>query len=182
VRDPEPGSCAPPIPVSLNVTAGTPDANGLGANFRARAVLNAIAGNSSTTADEADVRVFVSATDIRCNETAIACTGGALSDYTGSLRLVLPLRLTDAYARGLPATSEGSISAPVPCMPTADPATGSACDTVTTVDTLIPGAVREGNRAIWELGQLELWDAGQDGLLSSRDDDTLFAVQGVFVP
>jgi hypothetical protein len=150
-------------------------------NFGAR-VLKAVTANSSTTIDEADVRVSVSASDIRCTETTIACTGGALSDYTGSLRLVLPLRLTDAYVRGLPATSEGSISVPVPCTQTADPATGSVCDTITTVDTLIPGAVRERNRAIWELGPLELWDAGQDGLLASRDDDSLFAVQGVFVP
>jgi hypothetical protein len=176
------GSCTPPLPTSLNVTVGTPDANGHGANFRASARLDALPGNPSTTADEADVKVSVYAPDIRCTDTTIACTGGALSDYTGSLRLVLPLRLTDTYVRGLPATSEGSISVPVPCTADGDTTVGSICQTDTTIDSVIPGAVREGNRAIWQLGQLQLWDGGQDGSLATRDDDALFAVEGVFVP
>ena len=67
-------------------------------------------------------------------------------------------------------------------LPLSSPTIGSACSTATTVDSVIPSAVREGNRAIWELGQLEIWDGGQDGSLASRDDDTLFAVQGVFIP
>jgi hypothetical protein len=98
------------------------------------------------------------------------------------MRLVLPLRLTDAYVRGLPATSEGSISVPVPCSTTPDATVGSTCATTTTVDSVIPGAVREGNRAIWELGRLEIWDGGQDGSIATRDDDALFATQGLFIP
>src|SRR5262249_294176 len=125
-------SCAPPVPASLNVTVGTPDSNGLAANFRASARLDALRGTPSTTADEADVKVSVSARDIRCTDTALACTGGALSDYTGSLRLVIPLRLTDTYVRNLPATSEGSVSVPVPCTPTTDSGLGSDCSTETT--------------------------------------------------
>jgi WD40-like Beta Propeller Repeat len=175
-------SCTPPSPTSLNVTVGTPDSNGAAAKFRGSTLLQVRAGNPSTQTDEADVQVTVALTDIRCTDSTVACTGGALSDYTGSMRLVVPLRLTDAYVRGLPATSEGSISVPVPCTTTADTTVGSTCATTTTVDTLIPGAVREGNRAIWELGRLEVWDGGADGSLASRDDDTLFATQGLFIP
>jgi hypothetical protein len=164
------------------VTAGTEDANSAAANFLGSATLRVVPGSTTTAADEADVRVSVSATDIRCTDTTIACTGAELSDYTGSMRLALPVDLTDTYVPNLPATSVGVVSIPVPCATTADPAIGSACSTVTTVDSVLPGAVREGSRAIWGLGPLELWDAGQDGSLSTRDDDTVFAVQGVFVP
>jgi dipeptidyl aminopeptidase/acylaminoacyl peptidase len=175
-------SCTPPNPTSFNVTAGTPEANGAAENFLGSATLRLVLGNSATAADEADVKVSVSVTDIRCTDTTIACTGGALSDYTGSMRLALRVDLTDTYVPNLPATSVGEISIPVPCATTADPAIGSACSTATTVDSVLPGAVREDNRAIWGLRPLELWDGGQDGLLSTRDDDTVFAVQGVFVP
>jgi Tol biopolymer transport system component len=175
-------SCTPPNPTSFNVTAGTPEANGAAANFLGSATLKVVPDNSTTAADEADVKVSASVTDIRCTDTTIACTGGDLSDYTGSMRLALTVGLTDTYVPNLPATSAGEISIPVPCAATADPAIGSACSTATTVDSVLPGAVREGNRAIWGLRALELWDGGQDGLLATRDDDTVFAVQGVFVP
>jgi hypothetical protein len=36
-------------------------------------------------------------------------------------------------------------------------------------------------RRTWALGQVQLWDAGADGNLAT-DDNTLFAVQGLFVP
>jgi WD40-like Beta Propeller Repeat len=175
-------SCAPPNPTSLNVTAGTPDANGAGAKFLGSATLKVVPGIPANSIDDADVKVTVSMTDIRCTDTTIACTGAELSDYTGSMRLALTVDLTDTYVPNLPASSKGVVSIPIPCAATADPTIGSACGTATTVDSVIPGAVREGNRAIWELGQLEIWDGGQDGSLASRDDDTLFAVQGVFIP
>jgi hypothetical protein len=175
-------SCAPPSPTSLNVTVGTPDANSAAVSFLGSAILKAVPGAPATETDEADVKVSVSLTDIRCAAGTIACTAGELSDYTGSMRLALPVDLTDTYVPNLPATSKGVVSIPVPCTTTADSAIGSACSAVTTVDTVIPGAVREGNRAIWGLGQLEIWDGGQDGSLASRDDDTLFAVEGLFVP
>jgi Tol biopolymer transport system component len=166
-------SCAPPLQTSLNVTAGTPDANGASVNFIGESRLSVVSG---------DVKVAVTLSDIRCTESTTACTGGTLSDYTGPMRLEIPVRLTDAYVKGLAATSEGSISVPVPCSPTAASNVGSACAVDTTVNSVVPGAVRAGNRAIWQLGQLQIWDSGQDGLLSTRDDDTLFATEGVFIP
>ena len=74
-------------------------------------------------------------------------------------------------------------------METADPAVGSTCVVTTTVDALVGGApgeilpwVREGRRAIWQLDQLAVYDGGEDGFIESRDDNTVLAVQGVFVP
>ena len=60
----------------------------------------------------------------------------------------------------------------VPCVAVPDPNEGSACTSSTSVDALIPGAVPEGRRAIWELGSVEVYDAG----------NTLFATQGIFIP
>jgi hypothetical protein len=41
--------------------------------------------------------------------------------------------------------------------------------------------VQEGRRAIWELGQGRVFDGGADGD-PATNDNTLFAVGGVFVP
>jgi hypothetical protein len=41
---------------------------------------------------------------------------------------------------------------------------------------------RESMSSIWELGPLRVLDGGADGLASTPGDNTLFAVQGVFVP
>jgi WD40-like Beta Propeller Repeat len=176
-------SCAGLLsPTSDSVTVGTADSNGAQARFVGSVRLDALLGNPSTTTDEADVKVTARLPDIRCTSSATACAGGTLSDYTGEMRVVVPLRITDAYVQGLPATSQGGVSVPIACVTTADPAVGSTCDVTTTVDSVLPGAVRERNRTIWELGVIEVWDGGQDGALSTSDDDQLFARQGIFVP
>ena len=45
----------------------------------------------------------------------------------------------------------------------------------------MPGAVVEGKRAIWQIGQVQVYDGGSDGLVSTAPN-TLFATQGLFVP
>jgi hypothetical protein len=42
--------------------------------------------------------------------------------------------------------------------------------------------ITEGKRAVWELGQVRVFDGGADSDASTAADNTLFAVQGVFVP
>jgi hypothetical protein len=68
---------------------------------------------------------------------------------------------------------------------------GSTCTLETTLDTVIPGAVREEQRAVWGLVQVHVRDAGPNGTglespacpPSCGDrDETLFLRQGVFVP
>ena len=46
----------------------------------------------------------------------------------------------------------------------------------------MPGTVTEGKRAVWELGQVQVDDGGADGDADTAGDNTLFMVQGVFVP
>ena len=45
-----------------------------------------------------------------------------------------------------------------------------------------PDVVREGKRAVWGLGQVQVFDGGADGDADTAADNTLFAVQGLFAP
>jgi hypothetical protein len=65
---------------------------------------------------------------------------------------------------------------------TADTTVGSSCDPQTTVNSVYPGALVAGRRAIWQLGQVQVYDGGADGVASTTAGNTLFLVQGVFVP
>jgi hypothetical protein len=46
----------------------------------------------------------------------------------------------------------------------------------------MPGAFRDGKRAVVGLGQIRVDDGGQDGQAETDDGNRRFAVQGVFVP
>jgi hypothetical protein len=70
----------------------------------------------------------------------------------------------------------------VPCAATGDTTVGSTCSVDTTADAVIgAGAVQEGVRTIWQLGQVRINDGGADGVASTTPN-SLFMVQGVFVP
>ena len=69
----------------------------------------------------------------------------------------------------------------VPCTATPDPSIGATCSITTTVEAVTPGAVKEGMRANWQLGQIEVFDGGPDGDADTTPN-TLFAKQGIFVP
>jgi hypothetical protein len=68
-----------------------------------------------------------------------------------------------------------------PCTPTADPNVGSICSLTTTLDTLIPGAIEEGQRSVMQLSQVQVIDGGPDGDTGTAPN-TMFLRQGVFVP
>jgi fermentation-respiration switch protein FrsA (DUF1100 family) len=171
------GSCNPPGLTSTNLTVGTFDANGQAANSIGYVRYDTLLGDPTTPADEADVAVTMSLSDVRQTSD--------LADYAGELKETTSLRITDR-ASG-PTTDESATvqdvpyPVTVPCATTPDPATGSTCSIATTVDAITPGAAQEGKRAIWELGQVQVLDGGPDGLVSTADN-SLFAVQGVFVP
>jgi hypothetical protein len=74
-----------------------------------------------------------------------------------------------------------SFDVPLPCTATPSGTDGATCAVTTTADAIVPGSVPEGMRSIWQLGPVEVYDGGDDGLLSTGDND-LFATQGVFVP
>jgi hypothetical protein len=121
------------------------------------------------------VSVAVSVTDVRRRAD--------LEDYTGELQVHLNLQITDRYngpSQSEPATMDAFIPATVPCATTAG-SIGSTCAVATTIDAVVPGAVPEGKRSVWELGAIEVTDGGPDGLAGTAPN-TRFAIQGLFLP
>ena len=171
-------ACNPPAQVSQQLTVGTPDANGAAANFVGHARLAARPGDPAAPGDQADVALAVNAVDVRRRS--------GLGDYTGELALRLPLRITDRDNGGTATTDHGTVQdsnldVPVQCTATASTSVGSTCAVNTSVDAVAPGAAREGERAIWALDKVQLFDGGADGVAATAPN-TLFAVQGIFVP
>ena len=173
------GSCSPPALTSQYLTTGTPDANGRAARMNAYLLLKTIVGNSSTPADEADVAITAHLNDV-ANKN--------LSDYTGAVRAILPLRITDKDNTPSPGGPGAATTEPfqygfdVPCTPDPAPGIGSDCSITTTADTLVPGTIKESKRTVWQVGRARVDDGGADGDPSTTADNTVFAVQGVFIP
>ena len=175
-------SCTPPKLYSRHLTVGTPEANGKTANFTGFVKLTGIPGNPATpTVDEADVKIVVKINDVRNKSD--------LSDYTGQLRVRADYRrLTDkenAVGTGSPIDAATSTDTPwlfsMQCTATADTNIGSSCNLTTTRDAITPGSFKEGKRSVLEMGRLQVWDGGNDGLNSTAVND-LFLTQGLFVP
>jgi predicted acyl esterase len=166
------GSCSPPPMESGQLTVGTPDANGRTASFSGTIRYSVVAGNTNTPIDEADVAITISMSDVRKLSD--------LSDYTGELSAVTSLRITDRNNYGDPATGDASLAVTVPCTATVA-SVGSDCGVTTTADAVAPGVVVESMRSNWELGQVQVFDGGSDGLAATTPN-TVFARQGVFVP
>ena len=172
-------SCSPPTPSPGALTVGTADSNGQPTRSVSLARLVTMRGDPTTPVDEADMRIFVTATDVRERATLV--------DYGGELAAHAAFRLTDKrntpHPGGPGAATVVDLEIPfaVPCTPTADPGSGSDCALTTSADTLAPGAVPEGRRGVWEVVELLIRDGGDDG-----DADTLpnalFMHPGVFVP
>ena len=166
--------------MSRYLTMGTSDANGQSSNFQGSIQVNPVIGNPGTTADEADLSVRISMSDVRKQSD--------LSDYTGQLRVRAETRRQtdrDNVAAGSPTDGGTSTDAPwaftVQCVATADVSIGSNCNLTTTIDAMSPGTIKEGKRAMFQFGRFEVWDGGSDGNVQTQVND-LFAVQGLFVP
>ncbi|MGH2978748.1 MAG: acetylxylan esterase [Solirubrobacterales bacterium] len=169
-------SCSAPDAMSPNLTVGTPDANGGTAHSVGAVRLATVVGVPGTPEDEADVKVDVSLSDVR--------EASGLGDYTGELNQVTTLRITDRAngSGGEAGTVEDlPLAVGVPCAGTPETTKGANCSVSTTIDALAPGAVPEGQRSIWALGQVQVFDGGPDGIAATAGN-SLFAVQGIFVP
>lgn len=170
-------SCKPPVPASDWLTVGTPDSNGQGAKSIGSVAVRAIAGNPSTPANEADARLELSVTDVR--------NKSGLGDYAGELEVRLDLRVTDKFNGASPVDPGTVADFPFEyksaCATTSDTTVGSTCTASTTADAVVPGAVIEGKRTIWEIGTVQVFDGGSDGDVDTQPN-TLFERQGVFVP
>ena len=146
-------------------------------------------GNPNTAADEADIAMTTSMTDVK--------NTGTLTDYTGNVIVKTTLRMTDK-ASGDTANTAATVQdfdfgAPVSCVATSDTDLGGACNQVTTLDTMVPGFAREGDRTI--MSALSVWveDAGPDPSIDPGGDDTCpptcgsgdestYLRQGLFTP
>jgi X-Pro dipeptidyl-peptidase C-terminal non-catalytic domain len=173
-------ACSSPAQESGLVTTS---AAGKGFAF---ARLRAIAGNLSTSADEADIAISSTITDVR------DAAGG--SDYTGQLILRTGLRITDR-ASGFfgtePATAQDfQYGVPVGCSSTPSTGVGSVCSVSTSFDTLLPGSAPENKRSVISAFSLNVEDAGPDETIDAGNcplscgsgDESEYLRQGVFLP
>jgi hypothetical protein len=176
------GACNPPQQSSPHLTVGTPDANGALSKSVGRVRATVLPGDPATTADEADVALEVSMTDVRRRTN--------LADYAGELQGVLSIQVTDRSNGSDPGSppfddpgtvTELPLAVTLPCAATPDGSVGSTCAVQAGVDAVVPGAVIEGKRAIWALGAVEVLDGGADGVAATADNSP-FLRQGIFVP
>jgi hypothetical protein len=190
-------SCVPPGQESGTLTVGTVDANGFAPNSVASVRFSVRTGDPSTQADEADVGFQLGATDVRCAGSGAACPGGLGSDYAGRVLMTTTLRITDrdndvAGGGGSdPATvTDVPLEVPADCTPTAGTQAGATCALTTTLDSVMPGVVKEGDRSVWQMGRIELRDAGPNGTgygagcpsTCGDGDEQVFMRQGIFIP
>jgi hypothetical protein len=138
-----------------------------------------------------DSDIVVTVSDVRCIGSTTACgnanvTDGA--DYTGQLEGNATERTTDRWnavtaGGGNDGATVVDIPFPMPfvCVNTADNDIGGMCSANTTMNSIVPGAVRDGKRAVWALGQTVVNDGGPDGQMNTVPN-TNFLKQGVFVP
>jgi TolB protein len=175
-------SCAPPADFSPQ-SIGSPDANGRLAQSVGRVDLNTILGDPGTPQNEADLHISFNVTDLWHDATDPFDSSG---DYRGDVEVRLPLRITDRLSEGGPdasaTTSDFTLRTVAHCSPTSSDSVGATCGVVTTANTLLPGAVTESKRSVWEVGRIEVRDYGPDFSIGSAEDNRLLFTQGVFVP
>ena len=177
-------SCNPPVQSSSFLTVGTPDANGAGANSVGSILLRV-----KSTSPE-DVLINSQILDVRCQpaESASVCNsanGTDGPDYSGQVQGNATIRISDHYNG--PGLNEAATVVDIPfpvngtCANTTSTTVGGTCTTATTANTVVPGSVKDTQRGVVEIGQLQVFDGGQDGIVSTADN-TLFEVQGIFIP
>ena len=172
-------SCSPPQEESGSLTVGSPDHTGTAVSSSGFMQFKVQGESPINTAngDQADVQLDFELSDVRNNTSPY-------TDYTGELRAVIGLRITDRYngptLTGAATASDLDIPFNVACTATGGSA-GSNCNISTTLDGLTAGTVRENSRSVWELGQFEVFDGGPDGDANTANN-TLFMVQGTFIP
>ena len=179
-------SCNPPVRNSARADRRHPRREQVRRELRpASRSSEVLIGNPATEADEADVALTVSITDVRNHPSG--------SDYTGRVGVTheSPDHRQRERQRAARAGHRPDHAAAV--LRTVRRHRGHhhrrhllARDDL---DALLPGAVQERQRAIWELGQIQVRDAGPNGTgyaacppTCGDGDETVFMRQGIFVP
>ena len=178
-------SCSPPVQTSDYITIGSPDANNAGANSIGNVLLRVKASSPE------DVLINSSGTDIRCRPgtSATVCSSANTADgpdYSGELQGNAQIRISDHYNG--PGLNEAATVVDIPfpvngtCANTpTNAAVGGTCSVATTANSVVPGSVKDTQRGVVEIQQLQINDGGVDGLVATTPN-TLFEVQGIFIP
>jgi hypothetical protein len=177
-------SCNPPVQTSNFLTVGSPDANGAGANSQGFIQLTVKA-----TSPE-DVNILADITDVRCKPATSAAVCGTANaadgpDYSGEVQGNAIIRISDHYNG--PGLNEAATVQDIPfpvnatCVATALNTIGGTCHVATTANAVVPGWVKDTQGGVIEIAQLQINDGGTDGTVATADN-TLFEVQGIFIP
>jgi hypothetical protein len=178
-------SCNPPVQTSNFLTIGTPDANGAGANAVGYGLLR-VKGTSPE-----DVLIDSVGTDVRClpGGPATVCSNANAADgpdYSGQLQGNATIRISDHYNG--PSLNEAATVTDIPfpvngqCANTSLTNIGGQCDTHTTANAVVPGSVKDTQRGVVEITQIQIFDGGNDGSVATTADNTLYSVEGIFIP
>jgi hypothetical protein len=177
-------SCKPPVQASNYLTVGTPDANGAAAKF-----VGFVEIDVSAPSFENELKLSGSISDVRCRPgtAASVCTSANTADgpdYSGTLDMRGTMRVTDHY-NGTNLNEAATVQdfpfvATLNCANTADTTIGGLC-TVPAPARGPPNCSIRGRRTVAEIGQIEVFDGGPDGDVTTADNTT-FVRQGVFVP
>jgi hypothetical protein len=213
-------SCGPPTQSSAYLTLNAPDrpapfntaANGTGSITLKVTCVSSINppvtnGDSppcnANPGDQEDVVITSTSSDIRCVGAPGQgnCAGGAGSLYNGKVLGSSTIRITDHYnaTTGQPCAGTTSCPGTVVDLPfdVGAQCTSGSCNYTTSADATVTNTVQELKRAVVELGQVNIQDAGLNGNLvggpppgtgicppsCAQDDASGVAfVQGLFLP
>ncbi len=170
-------SCNPPQPGSSHLTIGVGDGSPAFSRGSGGLRMNVVVGAPGPP-DDSDVNIRFTLTNVM--------RASDLSEYTGELRTALSVRRTDRDPPGSAphsTTMDFPFAFTVPCAPTPSSSIdASTCDTLTSVNAVVPLAVEDTHRAIWALDKVRVHDGGPDEDADTEGDNSLFMTQGVFVP
>jgi hypothetical protein len=178
-------SCNPPVQTSNYLTIGSPDANGAGANSVGFVLLKVKA-----TSPE-DVIIQSTITDVRCQPGGPvafcnSANAGDGPDYSGGVQGNAMIRISDHYNGPTLTEAATVIDIPFPvngtCANVAATNIGGTCTVNTTANAVLAGSVKDNQRGVVEIQQLQISDGGADGQAGTTGDNTLFEVQGIFIP
>ena len=174
-------SCNPPEQRSDYLTIGSPDANGTTANSIGLREPLCVPGQPLHPGGRGRREPAVQP-HRRAQADATSRTTPASSQIDSVVRITDRDNEEAAGGGCDPATvNDFPLTIPVPCAATPDPGVGGTCAVATTLDAIVPSAIKEGDRSSWQMGAVQVFDGGADGLLSTTPN-TLFAKQGIFIP
>jgi hypothetical protein len=183
-------SCNPPVQATAFTTVGEPSANGAAANFTGFVKLKVQVGAPGPPEDS-DVLITSTLTDVRCAGATTACGAANTAsgaDYTGAMQGNATIRISDhwnAVAAGGGPDPATVVDIPFPvattCAGSASTTVGSTCTASTSANAVVPAAVKDGKRAVVEVGAISIADGGPDGVMATTPNGTL-ATQGIFIP